>query len=261
VRFSYGLIAGAALTLNSQAWAQQTDHESVNEANNPLTPKITINLQDYYIPSFYGASGYANQFLFRGLLPWKLGDHGQLFRFTLPLATAPGLSGYDTGLGDTTLMNLTPMPVSKDLTLAFGPILVAPTATSSTLGSGRWQLGAAGVVIAPQSWGLLGGLATYQHSFANDFGRAPVNLLTIQPIVNINLPDRYYIRSSGIWNFDLQNRNSYIPVGLGLGRVFLLDGGITANAFIEPQWTAWHDGDGAPKWQIFGGINFQFPIH
>jgi hypothetical protein len=113
------------------AYAQHADHEAVNEANNPLTAKTTINLQDYYIPSVYGAPGYANQFLFRGLVPWKLGNSGQLFRFTAPLATAPGFNGYDTGLGDTTLMNLTPIPASKQLTLAFGPILVAPTATVS----------------------------------------------------------------------------------------------------------------------------------
>ena len=31
----------------------QTTQE-VNEANNPLTPKLTINLHDFYAPSYYG---------------------------------------------------------------------------------------------------------------------------------------------------------------------------------------------------------------
>jgi hypothetical protein len=179
------LFAGAAA---SPAFAQHPDHDAVNDANNPLTPKITINLQDYYIPEFFGAPGHANQFLFRGLIPWKLGDSGQLFRFTVPLASAPDFGGgYDTGLGDTTLMNLTPVPISKSLMLAAGPILVAPTASDRVLGSGRWQAGAAGVVIMPQTWGMLGTLLTYQHSFAEPHGRAPVSIFTFQPIVNINL--------------------------------------------------------------------------
>lgn len=32
------------------------------------------------------------------------------------------------------------------------------------------------------------------------------------------------------------------------------------NAFIEPQYTVLHDKPGAPRWQIFAGVNFQFPI-
>ncbi|MGO7897392.1 hypothetical protein ACC719_07945 [Rhizobium ruizarguesonis] len=55
------------LALASSAGAQEA-HDAVNEANNPLTPKITINLQDYYIPSFIDTPGEpeANQFLLRG---------------------------------------------------------------------------------------------------------------------------------------------------------------------------------------------------
>lgn len=246
--------------LADPAFAQDAD--KLNEANNPLTPKITINFQDYYVPSIHGLPDRdSNQFLFRGLIPWKLGDAPQLFRFTLPVATAPTFpDGSRTGTGDLTLMNLWLLP-GKAASFAVGPILVAPTESDEVLGSGRWQLGAAGVAIVPQKWGLLGALATYQHSIAADRGRDPVSTLTFQPIVNFNLPDRYYIRSSGTWTFDLQRDVSYIPVGLGLGRVFLVDKGITLNAFIEPQLTVWHQGDGAPRWQIFGGINLQFPVH
>ena len=43
-------------------------------------------------------------------------------------------------------------------------------------------------------------------------------------------------------------------------KVFQLEKGITMNAFIEPQYTVWHAGPGAPRWQIFAGVNFQFPV-
>lgn len=73
------------LVLGAPAQAQEGD--AVTKANNPLTPEITINFQDYFRPSLNGATDRsANQFLFRGLLPWKLGEAPQLFRFTLPLA-------------------------------------------------------------------------------------------------------------------------------------------------------------------------------
>lgn len=243
--------------------AAQEAHESVNEANNPLTPKITINLQNYYIPDFIDTPGdpHANQFLLRGLIPSDMFGLPQLLRFTLPIATSPDVpDGYVTGLGDLTLIDLFVLPKVGDVTFAVGPVLVIPTATDEQLGSGKWQVGAAGVVVAPQDWGLLGGLVTYQTSFAGVQDREDVNLLTVQPIANVNLSDGWYLRSSATWNFNLENGSSYIPVGAGVGKVFQLEKGITMNAFIEPQYTVWHDGPGAPRWQIFAGLNFQFPI-
>jgi hypothetical protein len=157
-------------------------------------------------------------------------------------------------------MDIFILPKHGELTFGAGPLVVLPTATDESLGSGKWQIGAVGIVVAPQNWGLLAGLVTYQTSFAGVSDREDVNLFTFQPIVNVNIQDGWYLRSSAIWNFNLQSGDSYIPVGLGVGKVFQLDKGITMNAFVEPQYTVWHDGRGAPRWQIFAGVNFQFPI-
>nr|WP_244432265.1 hypothetical protein [Rhizobium leguminosarum] len=181
------------LALPSPAGAQEA-HDAVNEANNPLTPKITINLQDYYIPSFIDTPGVpeAKQFLLRGLIPWDMFGLPQLLRFTLPIATSPDVpSGYVTGLGDLTLMDLFILPKHGNV-LGAGPLLVVPKATDVSLGSGKWHIGVAGVVIAPQRWGLLGALATYQVSFAG---------------------------------VELQSRGRQLlhPMGAGVGKVFQLE--------------------------------------
>ncbi|WP_426238350.1 hypothetical protein [Pararhizobium sp. DWP1-1-3] len=251
----------AILCTSTTVLAQE--HEDINAANNPLTPKITINFQDYFIPDFIDVpeDKHANQFLLRGLIPSDAFGLPQLIRFTLPVATSPEVpDGYVTGIGDLTLIDLFVLPKAGDITFAAGPVLVIPTASEDELGSGKWQAGAAGVMVAPQSWGLLGGLVTYQASFAGSDLRDDVNLLTLQPIVNVNLDKGFYLRSSATWNFNMESGASYIPVGLGVGKVFQLDKGITMNAFIEPQYTVWHDGPGAPRWQIFAGVNFQFPV-
>lgn len=256
------LTACTLATTTLSATAQEA-HEALNDANNPLTPKITINLQNYYIPEFVDVpeGKQANQFLIRGLIPSDTFGLPQLMRFTLPVATSPEVpEGYVTGLGDLTLIDLFLLPKAGDVTFAVGPLLVLPTATEDELGSGKWQAGAAGIFVAPQKWGLLAGLVTYQTSFAGSDLRDDVNLLTVQPIVNINLDQGFYLRSSAIWNFNMEAGTSYIPIGLGIGKVFQLEKGITLNAFVEPQYTVWHDGPGAPRWQIFAGVNFQFPI-
>lgn len=238
----------------------KTSGDEVNEANNPLTPKLTINFHDYYAPSLYGAADRsANQFLLRGLIPLKKG-HPQLLRFTMPIVSAPKFpSGMKNGLGDLALFDLFVFS-HKKLMMGIGPLFVLPTATNSLVGSGKWQIGFAGVMIHPQKWGMLGGLLTYQHSFAGDKDRRTQNLMTFQPVFLYNLPQRYYIRSTAVMNFDFESENRYIPLGLGLGKVWPLKSGTVINAFIEPQFTVYRNGEGMPKYQFFMGVNFQFPL-
>jgi hypothetical protein len=241
--------------------AAAQEHDDVNAANNPLTPKITINFHDYYIPKLTDLPDrYANQFLLRGLIPSDLFGMPQLVRFTLPVATAPEFpDGYVTGLGDLTLMDIFVFP-GKEVSFGAGPLVVLPTATDEALGAGKWQLGAVGLAIAPQSWGLVGGLATYQASIAGHSDREDVSLATFQPIVNYNLPDGFYLRSTATWNFDLESGDYAIPVGFGVGKVIPINDKVTMNAFIEPQYTVFSHGAGQPEWQVFGGVNFQLAI-
>lgn len=247
----------AAALAALSARAQEAGGSATNDANNPLTPKITVNLQDYYTSSFYGPlDSDANSLLLRGLIPMKLGGLPQLLRFTLPYSDIPTPDGHEYGLGDLTLFDLFVLP-TKPVMLALGPLFVAPTATDRATGAGRWQAGAAGAAVLPETWGLVGGLVTYQHSFADSFGREPASLLTVQPIVFYNLPQGFYLRSSAIWNFDFQNNLGYVPVGFGAGKVIQMDK-VTVNVFVEPQYTVYKYGEQVPHWQIFAGLNLQF---
>lgn len=251
----------SCLILGWAGLAAAQEHDDVNDANNPLTPKITINFHDYYVPELTDLPDrYANQFLLRGLIPSDLFGKPQLFRFTLPVATAPEFpNGYVTGLGDLTLMDIFVFP-GKEVSFGAGPIVVLPTATDEALGAGKWQLGAVGMAVAPTSWGLVGGLATYQASVAGQSDRENVSLATFQPIVNYNLSDGFYLRSTATWNFNLESGDYSIPIGFGIGKVIPLGKKATMNAFIEPQYTVASQGAGAPKWQIFAGVNFQFAV-
>ena len=261
LRVGVGVWLGLQLTA---AVAQAQDTNASNNANSPLTPAITFNFQDYYVPDIIGLPDReANQYLQRGLLPYDLFGMQQLFRYTLPLATAPTFpGGSETGLGDLFLVNFSVLPTFPgNIQVALGPLLVAPTASADVLGSGKWQAGPAIAVVAPQKWGLLAGLLQHQQSFAGDEDRPDVSLLTFQPIVTYNLQQGWYLRSSGIWNFDFENDNHFIPVGLGIGNVWKVDEKTTANLFIEPQYTVWdNDFVGTPRWQIFVGLNLQFAV-
>jgi hypothetical protein len=250
----------ALLVVPVAGMAQST--QQMNDANNPLTPTVTANLQDQWAPQLYDSDNSTNALLLRGVLPHLFGGVPQILRATLPIATAPSTSGSGntTGLGDLNLFDLA-LFKEQGLVLGIGPQLTLPTASDQALGTGKWQAGLAAVAIAPQAWGLLGGLVTWQHSFAGESDRPTQNNLTVQPFFIYNLPQGVYLRSTAIWTFDLARNNYVIPIGAGVGKVFAQSDGTTINVFAEPQWTVIHHGAGQPKFQLFAGVNFQFPVN
>lgn len=234
--------------------------EEMNKANNPLTPSIGVNLQDQYVDSYYGPEDAdSNTLMLRGTLPHRLFGQPQILRLTLPYVTTPSFppAGSHSSFSDVNIFDLF-LFKRGGVELGVGPQLTIPTASKDETGTGKWQAGLATLAVAPQAWGLIGGLVTWQHSFAGDSDRRTQNNLQAQPFLMRNLPRGWYLRSTATWSWDLAQGTYYIPVGAGAGKVWK-GGNVTFNFFVEPQWTVAHDGD-VPKFQIFGGLNLQFPL-
>jgi hypothetical protein len=236
------------------------DNSDSNTANDPTTPKFTLEYWNYYAPSLNNQNGGAEDGLERTLIPWKIDGVQQLLHIDPPVVTNPNAtSGPRTGLGDTQIYNFTLTKVDIGLpdkvTFGAGPLIAVPTNTSTNFGPDSLQGGVAGVVLAPQSWGLLGVLATYQHTLWG----AGSERTTVQPIAFYNLKDGYYLRSSPIMTFDTYSHTSVVPVGFGAGKVIKLDGGYVLNVYAEAQPSVYRAGTGAPNFQAFIGVKLQFP--
>lgn len=244
--------------------AQKASPADVNAANNPLTPMVTINLHNQAAPYLYDVSPGSNAFLLRGLIPHKLGGTPQLFRFTMPAAVSSpnGTGGSVVGVGDLNIFDLFPFLIKKAKTeVAVGPQFTFPTASETLTGTGKYQVGFAALAVAPRKWGIGGTLVTWQHSFAGDSSRSAQQNLALQPLFIYNLPKSWYLRSTATMNFDIEQGHYAIPLGIGAGKVWVLASGTTINAFAEPQFTVAHDDTGQPQFQVFAGVNFQFPLH
>jgi hypothetical protein len=251
---AFAVALGTALPVLAQS------SDDVNSSNNPLTPAVTVNLQDVDVASYHELpDSDSNSFLLRGVLPHKLFGLPRILRATLPLVTSPDEPfGSTTGLGDLNLFDLALFQAGA-FEIGVGPQLTLDTSTDDEVGTRTWQAGLAALVLAPQPWGLVGGLVTWQHSFAKDGGRRDQNNLQAQPLLFYNLPHGFYLRSAAIWTFDLHTGDWFIPIGAGAGKVWKLAGGTTLNLFVEPQDTVVSSGV-APRLQIFAGLNMQFPI-
>jgi hypothetical protein len=249
----------AAPTLPDIASAQEAPSaDEVAKANNPLAPITAINFQNYYLPTLYLLpEQHANTLQLRGIFATTK----MIVRATLPVSTAPtSIVESVSGLGDLNVFDaflLTEEGAKNQF--GIGPLLVAPTATDDALGDGKWQAGAAAVVVSqPLPTVMIGGLVTYQHSFAGESDRPTASLGVVQPFVILQFGGGYYARSSGVWEFDLENDSYVVPFGVGVGKV-MRAGRSVLNVFIEPQFTVMREGIGEPSFQVFGGINVQFP--
>ncbi len=230
----------------------------VNSSNNPLTQVVTVQIQDYISPSVDRIGGTGNDFETRGLIPYKLFGTDQLVRVTAPVETLPEDPGSSTtGFSNLQIFDLSLIPTSI-ATFGVGPLLVFPTAGNSTLGTNKWQGGAAGVAVMPRKWGLFAQVLTYQHSFGQGDNGGSTSLITYQPILTVNLPKNFYLRSSGIMSFDLERHSTVVPIGFGAGKVWQLSPKVNLNVFVEPQYSVVHSGVGVPLLQVYTGATFQF---
>jgi hypothetical protein len=240
--------------------AKTSDSSSSNSANDPTEPRLTLEYWNYYAPSLNQLNGDAENGLGRVLIPFTVGGIQQEMHFDPSIVTAPAAtSGPRTGLGDTQIYNFTltkqDIGLPEKVTFGIGPLIAIPTATSINFGPDTLQGGVAGAVIAPQSWGLLGVLVTYEHTLWGPSSE----VTTVQPNVFYNLDQGYYLRSSAIMRFDTYSHTSVVPVGFGAGKVIKLDHGYTLNIYFEAQPSVHRAGVGAPNFQAYTGIKLQFP--
>ena len=249
--------------LKGALYAQELSEEEAKKANNPLADVNAVSFQNYYVPTIYeDANLRANTLMLRYAKP--LMDGKLLTRITVPLGTVPaGYDGdmptYSSGLGDVNFFATYTFskPGAKTL-LAVGPQVVIPTASNDFLGTGKWQLGGALAMFNAGSAALQwGSLITYQTSVGGDEDRTETSLLIIQPILFFQLGKGAYLRSSALWNFNLEAEAYNLPIGIGAGHAVKVNKTVF-NIFLEPQFTILHEGFGQPALQLFGGINSQF---
>ena len=237
----------------------QVSQEDMNKSNSPLNPAIAVNVQDLYAPELYGSDRETNDLLLRGSIPVMPGQtikFPQLIRVTAPVSTRPDPNGGSTtGFGDLNILDIFLLgKTSGGIEYGAGPVLTLPTASDAVLGTGKWQGGVAAMAVRSSPRGLLGGLVQAQTSFAGDDDRSDVASATLQPFFIHNLPQGWYLRSTGICTFNLKSDDYFIPIGAGAGKIWK-SGTKTFNLFAEPQWTVLHEGNGLPQFAVFMGLN------
>jgi hypothetical protein len=144
-------------------------------------------------------------------------DRRLLARTSRPLVSQPAYAPAQrrkSGIGD--------IPASsEDLIWRVGPQVVRPTRPDDPL-AGDWRAGLASVAFAVEGVRMYGALASDRCALAGEVDGGSANGFLIQPFVNYNLPDGWYVASVPVIRADWtapSGQKWTVPMGASIGRL------------------------------------------
>lgn len=237
---------------------------------NPISSLISLPFKFSF--DFGAPNGEASFLNIQPVVPVTVGDWNLVNRAIIPLIDSPGeVAGTPdipnpipgsgaTGLGDINYsLFFSPVKYGK-IIWGVGPSITLPTATDDQLGSGKWSIGPTAVALTQVEWGSMGILGRQLWSVAGDSDRQSVSQLLVEPFINYNLPNGWFLLTDMVMtaNWEASSSNRWtVPVGGGAGRVFKI-GEQAINARLEAYYNAVKP-DSAPEWSINFTWQFLFP--
>ena len=220
------------LSRASAAHAEMTAEELAKLAQNPVGNLISLPFQNNTNLNFGPEKGTQNILNIQPVIPISIEqrlEHHHAHDRAGDLEcrrSAPASTARD-GVGDTVFTAFLSPANPGHWIWGAGPVVQIPTNSSSELGNKNWGLGPSFVVLhlehgSPWVYGVL--VNNIWSLTSNEQGGAYNNGL-IQPFVNYNFKDGFYLTSAPILTVDWKADSSQqwtVPIGGGVGKIFHL---------------------------------------
>lgn len=231
--------APPAAPRNAAEPAAQSASELAKTAQNPVADLVSLPFQNNTDFGVGPQNRVRNVLNIQPVVPVDLGEDWLLInRAILPVTYQPALrpgGGDNFGLGDLQYTAFLSPKNDSGFVWGVGPAFRFPTATDTALGSGKWSLGPSFVALVKEGPWVVGALGQHLFSFCGDGDRREVSELLVQPFVNYNLEDGWYIVSAPIItaNWMAPSGDEWtVPLGGGVGKVFYV-GEQAFNASVQ----------------------------
>ena len=270
-------VFAAILLLSTSAGvrAQQSTQDLAAAAQNPIAAMYSLPFQN----NIYGGGGpqhdaTANVLNIQPVIPIPVGDWNIISRTIAPLIYLPSLaatgsseiaavqnlfSGSHFGLGDINQSFYFSPANATEPIWGIGPSFNLPTATARPLGSAKFSMGPAAVAVVIQKPWVVGALGRQLWSVAGPSNRPDVSQLLLQPFVNYNMEEGWYLVSSPIItaNWEAPSNKWALPIGGGIGKIFKI-GDQPMNAQLQ-AFDYVRSPTGGPRWAVRAQLQFLFP--
>ena len=259
------LITMTAVQVVAQSKGADQSTEALQKAaQNPIADMISIPLQN----DFNFGVGPQDKMQYVGniqpVIPFHASESWNVITRTIvPLIYQPELApgvGDVFGLGDIQFTAFLSPSKSSEFTWGVGPIFQFPSGTNNSMTTGQWCAGPSAVALRIDGHWLYGALANYISSFAGQSDRGAVSQWLIQPFVNYNMADGWYLTTSPIITADMMVNNSdrwTVPIGGGVGRIIRIDK-LPVNVQLQGFYNVARP-DAGPDWSIRFQIQLLLP--
>ena len=260
------VLAIGALAACAFAHAEMSAEELAKLAQNPVGNLISLPFQNNTNLNFGTDKGTQNILNIQPVIPISINDEWNIITRTIvPVIHMPSLGpGIDSkdGVGDTVFTAFLSPAKPGHWIWGAGPVIQAPTNSSSELGNKNWGMGPSFVVLhlehgSPWVYGVL--VNNVWSLTSNKDGGAYSNGL-VQPFVNYNFEGGLYLTSAPILTVDWKADSGQqwtVPVGGGVGKIFHL-GKLPVNTQISAYYNVVRP-DFQANWQIRAQVQLMFP--
>jgi hypothetical protein len=262
-------LAAAAEPADTEKSPEQEEADAKDLAKavqNPVADLISVPFQNNTTYNVGPNDRAANTLNIQPVIPLHLSENWLLVsRIIVPISYQPFLdstTGGTSGVGDANPTFFLAPANTKTFMWGVGPAFLLPTATQTTLGTGKWSVGPSAVGLMQTKHWTVGALANQLWSFAGPDDRSAVSVMTIQYFVNYNLAHAWYLSSSPIltFNWKASDGNEWVvPFGGGIGKIFKL-GKLPLNGQLQGYYNLHADNaTEIGNWQLRMQVAFLFP--
>ncbi len=260
------VIAATAFATAAPSHAELSAEELAKLAQNPVGNLISLPFQNNTNLNFGPEKGTQNILNIQPVIPFSVDkDWNIITRTIVPVISMPSLGPGDdrtNGIGDIQLSAFLSPANPGHWIWGVGAIAQIPTNSNEELGNKNWGLGPTFVVLHldhGDPW-VYGVLINNVWSLTSDKQGGAYNNGLIQPFVNYNFPEGFYLTSAPIltvdWKADSGNQWT-VPLGGGVGKIFHF-GKLPVNTQVSAYYNVVRPDYGA-NWQIRAQVQLMFP--
>ena len=222
-------LVGVLMAVPLWAAEEESHAELAKKLQNPVADLISVPFQNN-VNFGYGPNNNTQNILnIQPVIPFHITkDWNLITRTIIPLIWQPWPE-KKFGMGDIQeSLFFSPTKMVEfgggKFTFGVGPILNLPTATNDAVGSNKFGAGPTAVGVYLNGPWVLGALINNIWASVGGSDDPNINQMLIQPFVNYNLPDAWYLTFSPVitanWKADKSSDIWTVPLWLGFGKVF-----------------------------------------